>query len=79
MNLCIYITYFSISSFMYKFLQDFLCVYVLIACSSKHLRGITSWMLGMLQYVEKRMKEFSRVAWPNLYCNIPNIQLSYAT
>jgi hypothetical protein len=44
-----------------------LCVYILIACSSKNLCGIAKLDVGYVTVCSaKRMKEFSRVSWLDL-------------
>jgi hypothetical protein len=44
-----------------------LCVYILIACSSKNLHGIAQLDVGyVIVCSAERMKVFSRVPWPSL-------------
>jgi hypothetical protein len=44
-----------------------LCVYILIACSSKNLCGIAQLDAGYVTVCfAERMTEFSRVSWPGL-------------
>jgi hypothetical protein len=43
-----------------------MCVYVLIACSSKKLCGIAQLDVGYVTVWYQRMKAFSGVAWPDL-------------
>ena len=44
-----------------------MCVYILIACSSKNGCGIAELDVGYVTVCStERMKAFSRVSWPNL-------------
>jgi hypothetical protein len=53
--------------FIYKASARVLCVYVLIACSSKNLCGIAQLDVGYVTVCStERMKEFSGVAWPDM-------------
>jgi hypothetical protein len=70
MNLCIYSMYFSvyviyIYIYIYIFTR-FLCVYILIACSSKNLCGIAQLDARYATVCSvERNKVFSHVSWPD--------------
>jgi hypothetical protein len=66
MNPCIYIMYLFVYV-LYIISARVLCVYVLIACSSKNLCGIAQLDVGYVTVCSaERMKEFSHVSWPDL-------------
>jgi hypothetical protein len=66
-NPCIYIMYLSIYVLYIYISARVLCVYILIACSSKNLCGIAQLDVGYVTVCSaERMKVFSCVSWPGM-------------
>jgi hypothetical protein len=66
MNSCIYVKYLSVTFYIYVSARA-LCVYNLIACSSKNLCGIAQYDVGFVTVCSaERTKVFSGVAWPGM-------------
>jgi hypothetical protein len=66
MNLCIYICICLFTFYIYVSTRV-LCVYILIACSSKNLCGIAQLDVGYVTVCStERTKVFSHVSWPDL-------------
>jgi hypothetical protein len=65
-NPCIYRCICMFTFYIYVFARA-LCLYILIACSSKNLSGITQLDVGYVIVCSvKRTKVFSHVSWPDL-------------
>jgi hypothetical protein len=65
-NPCIYICIWLFTFYIYVS-SRFLCVYILIACSSKNLCGIAQLDTGYVTVCSvERMKEFYGIAWPGM-------------
>jgi hypothetical protein len=65
-NLSIY-KYIWLFTFYIYFSTRVLCIYILIACSSKNLCGIAQLDTGYVAICSaERTKEFSSVSWPDM-------------
>ena len=66
MNPCIYICICMLTFYIYASTRV-LCVYILIACSSKNLCGIAQLDTGyVIVCSAERTKELFGIAWPNM-------------